>query len=374
MTIPFNRPWYAPDTAGYVYKALVSGKTSGDGPYTQSCHRYFEERYGFPKVLFTHSCTAALEMAALLLDIAPGDEVIVPSFTFVSTANAFLLRGAKIVLADSEAATPNIDPAHVEKLITPRTKAIVVVHYAGVACAMDELSALAKQHGIALVEDAALGLEATLGGRPLGSFGTFAAFSFHDTKNISSGEGGLLVINDTHFAERAEIIREKGTNRSQFLRGETARYTWVDIGSSYLPSDITAAVLSALLPHVEEIQQGRMDTWNFYHKQLSPLEQQGKIRLPHVPPGRTHNASLFYLACSSRTQRDALIEALRKEKIASAFHYLPLHQSPFYLQNNPAQSLPRAESWSESLLRLPLYYGLGKEEAAQVCEAVKKNL
>lgn len=373
MTIPFNRAWYAPATVAYVERSLQSGKTSGDGPFTKACHNWFETRYRFPKTLLTPSCTAALEMAALLFDIQPGDEVIMPSFTFVSTANAFALRGAKIVFADSCSDTPNIDPEAIRRCITPRTKAIVVVHYAGIACAMDEIMRMAEASDIFVLEDAALGLDAYAGDRPLGSFGHLAAFSFHDTKNISCGEGGLLVINDKRFAARAEIIREKGTNRSQFLRGEASRYTWVDTGSSYLPSDITAAVLLAQLEQMDTIQASRLQSWNFYHEQFAGLEQEGRVKRPSIPAGCKTNASVYYLTCRNPEERDALIAFLSAAGIASAFHYLPLHASPYYsAQAQESRELPQALRWSSHLIRLPLYHAMQSEELEQVTAAVFK--
>ena len=291
--IPFNKPYLSGKETDYIREAVLSGKISGDGLFTKRCHDFFEQKYGFKKVLLTTSCTDALEMAAILIDIQPGDEVIMPSYTFVSTANAFVLRGARIVFADSNKDNPNIDTDLIETLITPKTKAIVPIHYAGIACDMDKIMSLAEKYKLFVVEDAAQAIDSYFKDRPLGSIGHLAAFSFHETKNIISGEGGILIINDKRFIERAEIIREKGTNRSAFFRGEVNKYEWVDIGSSFLPSDIIAAFLFAQLENLNDIQEKRKQIWQTYHNNLKPLEYEGKIRLPHIPYFSTYNAHMF---------------------------------------------------------------------------------
>ncbi|MCX6027645.1 MAG: dTDP-4-amino-4,6-dideoxygalactose transaminase, partial [Chloroflexi bacterium] len=297
MKIPFNKPYLSGNEIEYIREAVASGKISGDGMFTRKCQRFFEERYGFGKSLLTTSCTDALEMAAILCDLQAGDEVIAPSYTFVSTVNAFVLRGAKIVFADSEATTPNIDVAQLESLITPRTRVIVPVHYAGMACDMDPILDLARRRDLFVVEDAAQAIQSFYKGRPLGSLGTFGAFSFHETKNIISGEGGMLTINDERFVPRAEIIREKGTNRSAFFRGEVDKYSWVDIGSSFLPSDIVAAFLYAQLENLEAIQARRLALWRLYAELLAPLETDGLLQRPVLPPYATNCAHMFYVVC-----------------------------------------------------------------------------
>src|SRR6266699_1659475 len=293
MKTPFNRPYLTGKETEYIREAVVSGKISGDGIFTEKCHRFFKERFGFRKPLLTTSGTDALEMAAILVDIKPGDEVIAPSFGFVSTANAFVLRGATIRFSDSEDSNPNIDIAALESLISPKTKATVVIHYAGVACDMDYLKALAEEHNFFIIEDAAQAIDAYYKGIPLGSLGHLAAFSFHETKNVTSGEGGMLVVNDDRFAKRAEIVREKGTNRSAFFRGEVDKYGWLDIGSSFLPSDIIAAFLYAQLENLDRIQARRKTLWNLYYQELKPLEEKGYLRLPYLPPYATNNAHMF---------------------------------------------------------------------------------
>lgn len=358
MLIPFNKPYLSGKETDYIREATLSGKISGDGMFTKRCHQYFEQRYDFHKCLLTTSCTDALEMAAILLNIQPGDEVIMPSFTFVSTANAFVLRGARIVFADSEAHTPNLDACRLESLITVRTKAIVVVHYAGMACDMDPIMALARKHGLYIVEDAAQAIDSFYKGRPLGSIGHLAAFSFHETKNIISGEGGMLVINDAQFDQRAEIIREKGTNRSAFFRGEVDKYGWVDIGSSFLPSEIIAAFLFAQLENLDRIQQRRKAIWQQYDAGLGKLAQQGWLSLPQVPAYATNNGHLYYVVCRNLSERARLIEYMREAGILTVFHYLSLHQSSFYAQQHDGRSLPHSDHYSDCLLRLPLYYEL----------------
>lgn len=365
--IPFNKPFIAGNELSYIQQAVKSGKISGDGIFTKRCHNFFEHRYGFKKALLTTSCTDALEMAALLLNIQPNDEVIAPSFTFVSTVNAFVLRGAKIVFADSQINQPNIDENAIEQLITPKTKAIVVVHYAGVACNMEKILAIAQKHHLLLIEDAAQAIDSffTFSNgekKPLGSIGHLAAFSFHETKNVIAGEGGMLVINDETFADRAEIIREKGTNRAAFFRGEIDKYGWVDIGSSFLPSDIIAAFLFAQLEHLETIQNKRKEIWNLYWQQLQPLAKAGVLQLPEIPEYATNNAHMFYVVCNSPNNRNDLIQHLKNAGIYAVFHYQSLHKSPFYLQNNAFQNLPNSDRFTDCLLRLPMFYELTNEQ------------
>ena len=369
MHIPFNKPYLTGKETFYIQQAVASGKISGDGIFTKKCHQFFEEKYAFKKALLTTSCTDALEMAALLIDIKEGDEIILPSFTFVSTANAFVLRGAKLVFADSRQDHPGLDEYALEQLITPKTKAIVVVHYAGVACDMDAIMALAAKHNIFVIEDAAQAIDSFYKGRPLGSIGHLAAFSFHETKNIISGEGGMLVINDSRFAERAEIIREKGTNRSKFFRGEVDKYNWVDIGSSFLPSDIIAAFLYAQLENIELIQNKRKLLWKTYFDELSAISDQ--IQLPSIPDFATNNAHMFYIVCKDENQRNALILHLKNENVHSVFHYLSLHKSPFYADKHGDRVLPLSDFYTNGLIRLPLFFEL---ETSQVKSIICKSI
>ena len=369
MHIPFNKPYLTGKETFYIQQAVASGKISGDGIFTKKCHQFFEEKYAFKKALLTTSCTDALEMAALLIDIKEGDEIILPSFTFVSTANAFVLRGAKLVFADSRQDHPGLDEYVLEQLITPKTKAIVVVHYAGVACDMDAIMALAAKHNIFVIEDAAQAIDSFYKGRPLGSIGHLAAFSFHETKNIISGEGGMLVINDSRFAERAEIIREKGTNRSKFFRGEVDKYNWVDIGSSFLPSDIIAAFLYAQLENIELIQNKRKLLWKTYFEELSAISDQ--IQLPSIPDFATNNAHMFYIVCKDENQRNALILHLKNENVHSVFHYLSLHKSPFYADKHGDRVLPLSDFYTNGLIRLPLFFEL---ETSQVKSIICKSI
>lgn len=366
MYIPFNKPYFTGRETEYIREAVASGKISGDGIFTQKCHRFFEQRYGFDKTLLTTSCTDALEMAAILCDIKPGDEVIAPSYTFVSSVNAFVLRGARIVFADSEAASPNIDAAQLEALVTPRTRVIVVVHYAGIACDMDRILAIANRHRLLVVEDAAQAIDSYYRGRPLGSLGTFGTFSFHETKNVISGEGGMLTINDPRFIERAEVIREKGTNRSAFFRGEIDKYNWVDIGSSFLPSDIIAAFLFAQLENIEAIQQRRLLLWNLYRELLEPLAARGLMQLPLIPPDATNNAHMFYLVCADPADRSDLIARLRQHDILAVFHYSSLHRSPYYHAMHDRRELPQADRYSDCLLRLPMFYELEEDDLRRI--------
>jgi dTDP-4-amino-4,6-dideoxygalactose transaminase len=370
VKIPFNKPFLTGMETEYIKAAVGSGKISGDGLFTQKCHEFFESRYGFNKVLLTTSCTDALEMAAILCNIEPGDEVIAPSYTFVSTVNAFVLRGAKIVFTDSEAATPNIDCSRLEELVTAKTKAIVPVHYAGVACDMDKIGALARKHDLFVVEDAAQAIDSYYKGRPLGSLGHVSAFSFHETKNVITGEGGMLVVNDPRLERRAEIVREKGTNRSAFFRGEVDKYGWVDIGSSFLPSDIIAAFLYAQLEHIDQIQEKRKSIWKKYFEGLQRLEVRGDIKLPFVPEYATNNAHMFYLLCNSLEDRTRLINHLKKKDVLSVFHYLSLHKSQYYVDKHDGRELINADRYSDCLVRMPMYYELTEMNVEQIIDSL----
>jgi dTDP-4-amino-4,6-dideoxygalactose transaminase len=357
--IRFNRPYMTGGELELIQQAHATGHLSGDGAFTKRCNAWLEQRTGCKKALLTHSCTAALEMTALLLDLAPGDEVIMPSFTFVSTANAFVLRGAVPVFVDIRADTLNIDEALIEAAITPKTRAICVVHYAGVGCEMDTILAIARKHGLPVVEDAAQGILSTYKGRALGSIGQLGALSFHETKNVISGEGGALLINDERFIERAEIIREKGTNRSKFFRGQVDKYTWADVGSSFLPSEILAAFLAAQLGQADAITQRRLAIWDTYHTAFADLEAEGRLRRPIIPADCTHNAHMYYLLLPDLATRTAFIAHLKQQDIAAVFHYIPLHSSPAGLKYcRTTGELPVTDSISERLVRLPLWIGL----------------
>lgn len=356
----------------YISQAVSSGKISGNGSFTKRCHEFFTEKFGFKKVLLTTSCTDALEMAALLIDIQPGDEVIAPSYTFVSTCNAFVLRGAKIVFADSLPHHPNIDPESIRSLITDKTKAIVPVHYAGHACDMDAIMEIAKEHDLFVVEDAAQAVDGYYKGKPLGSIGHLSAFSFHETKNIIAGEGGMLAINDERFAKRAEIIWEKGTNRSAFFRGEVDKYGWVEVGSSFLPSDVIAAFLFAQLENMDSIQDKRKWIWNQYYDKLKKWADEGHFDLPQVPEDSTNNAHMFYLVFKNLEKRSAFIDFLRENKVKAVFHYLSLHKSPFYSDKYDGADLPHCDSFADSLVRLPLYFDLSEEDIDYICTQVGK--
>lgn len=371
MRIPFNKPYLSGKEVTYITDAVSSGKISGNGKYTKKCHAFFEETYKFKRCLLTTSCTDALEMIAILMDIKPGDEVIIPSYTFVSTANAFVLRGAKIVFADSYANNPNIDATKVEALVTEKTKAIIVVHYAGVACDMDLIMDVANKHKLFVVEDAAQAIDSYYKGKRLGSIGHFAAFSFHETKNIISGEGGLLAINDERFFERSEIIWEKGTNRSAFFRGEIDKYGWVDIGSSFLPSDVIAAFLFAQLEKLDQIQAARKKIWNTYFEALEPIFKNMERSLPNIPEYATNNSHMFYLVCSGVDERDQLIQRFRQHGILAVFHYLSLHKSTYYNDKHDGRSLPNADKFSDCIIRLPLYYELLSKEQSEVIEIIQ---
>ncbi|GLZ85868.1 dTDP-4-amino-4,6-dideoxygalactose transaminase [Metapseudomonas resinovorans] len=372
--IPFNKPPYTGNEDKYVIAAMRSSKMSGDGEFTRLCQHWFEEQLGCRKALLTPSCTQALEMAAILLDIQPGDEVIMPSYTFVSTANAFVLRGAKIVFVDIRPDTMNIDESLIEAAITAKTKAIVPVHYAGVGCEMDMIMSIANRHGLFVIEDAAQGMMSTYKGRPLGSIGHMAAYSFHETKNYTSGgEGGLLIINDERFVARAEIIREKGTNRSQFFRGMVDKYTWVDIGSSYLPSEIQAAYLYGQLQSAKDINANRLVIWNSYQKAFSVLSE--KIETPSIPADCEHNAHMYYIKLSGLEARTRFLETLKNESVMAAFHYVPLHSSPF---GKSLGKFSGADQYttkeSERLVRLPLWFGLSKQEESRIIETVSNAI
>lgn len=348
-----------------MYQAVDSGKISGNGMFTEKCHQYFKEHYGFSKCLLTTSCTDALEMAAILLNIQPGDEVIMPSYTFVSTANAFVLRGAKIIFADSRADHPGIDEDGIEELITSKTKAIVVVHYAGVACDMDTVMDIAHRHHLFVVEDAAQAIDSYYKGKPLGSIGHLAAFSFHETKNIISGEGGMLVINDPQFEQRAEIIWEKGTNRSAFFRGEVDKYGWVDVGSSFLPSEVIAAFLYAQLENLKDIQTRRLQIWHSYDRMLRTPSQE-VYTPPVVPDYATNNAHMYYLVCKNAELRSGLINHLNQRGINAVFHYLSLHESNYYKDKHGSRKLARTTQYTNALVRLPMYYELKEEEITYI--------
>ncbi len=371
--IPFNQPPYTGNEDQYVIQAMRSDKMSGDGPFTQRCHTWFESNLPCKKALLTPSCTAALEMAAILVDIQPGDEVIMPSYTFVSTANAFVLRGAKIVFVDICPDTMNIDESKIEAAITDKTKAIVPVHYAGISCEMDTIMDIAQRHNLYVIEDAAQGVMSTYKGKALGTIGHLGAFSFHETKNYTSGgEGGLLIINDDKFKERAEIIREKGTNRSQFFRGMVDKYSWVDIGSSYLPSDIQAAYLWGQLEKVDEINNNRLASWSYYYEQLQPLQVAGKIQLPSVPDDCVHNAHMFYIKVQDIEVRTQLIEHLKNNDIMAVFHYIPLHSS---VAGKNLGTFHGEDEFttieSERLVRLPMWYGLSDEQLSKIVQAIR---
>lgn len=370
--VPFNLPTAAGKELDYIAEALANAKLAGDGPFTRRCSAWLEEHSGASKALLTHSCTAALEMMALLLDLSPGDEIIMPSYTFVSTANAFALRGAVPVFVDIRADTLNLDETLIERAITPRTRAIVPVHYAGVACAMDQILELATQHRLAVVEDAAQGVGSTYHGRPLGSIGLLGAYSFHETKNIISGEGGALLVNgDDELAVRAEIIREKGTDRSRFLRGDVDKYTWQDVGSSYLPSEMIAAFLWAQFEQMDAINRHRMDAWLHYHAELADHERAGRLRRPIVPEACTHNAHMYYVLLPTAARRDAVIQALKDNGVQATFHYVPLHSAPAGRRFGRADgTLSVTDELSARLVRLPLFPTMTATQQSRVLEVL----
>ena len=371
--IPFNKPFLTGKEAHYMYQAVYTGKLSGNGVFTKKCQAFFEERYGFKKALMATSCTDALEMAAILCNIKSGDEVIVPSYTFVSSALAFVRQGASIVFADSCPDNPNIDADKIEVLITEKTKVIVPVHYAGVACDMDKIMKVAEKHNLLVVEDAAQAIDSFYKGRPLGSIGHLAAFSFHETKNIISGEGGLLVINDARFIHRAEIIWEKGTNRSEFFRGEVNKYGWVDTGSSFLPSETISAFLYAQLENLDMIQDRRKAIWEQYNEGLKHLEEKGFVHLPVLPEYSTNNAHMFYLVCRSLEELTMLIKYLKDNGVLSVFHYLSLHLSGYYKANyTEIPNLPFCDRFADCLLRLPMFYELKAEEIKTIVDLIDR--
>jgi dTDP-4-amino-4,6-dideoxygalactose transaminase len=354
----------------FMVKSAMSGTIAGNGKYTALCHRFFEEEFGFRKVLLTTSCTDALEMASILCNIQPGDEVILPSFTFMSTANAFLLRGAKLVFCDTLADVPNIDPEQVEKLITPATRVIVVVHYSGLACEMDQIMQIAGRHNLLVVEDAAHSIQSYYKDEPLGSIGHLGAFSFHETKNIISGEGGMLAVNHEPFLQRAEIIWEKGTNRAAFHRREVEKYGWVDIGSSFLPSDAMAAFLYSQIRRFRKIQRKRKWIWWEYHEQLFPLEEKGYLMRPVIPEHATVNGNMFYITLPDKARRDALLDHLNQDGIQAVFHYFPLHSSPYFTDKHDGRSLPNTDRFSDTILRLPFYHSLKKREIKYIVKKI----
>lgn len=369
--IPFNVPPCTGDELEYIRQAIASRKICGDGEFTKKCSHWMEQRFNAQKVLLTTSGTTALDMAALLCNFKPGDEVILPSFTFSSTATAFVLAGAKLVFVDIRPDTMNIDESKIEAAITERTRAIVPVHYAGVACEMDTIMDIARRHGLIVVEDAAQGIMSSYKGRPLGTIGDLGCYSFHETKNYSMGEGGALVINRLEYNERAEILREKGTNRSKFFRGQVDKYTWVDFGDSYLPSELNAAYLWAQLLRADEINNDRLNTWNKYLEAFLPLAEAGKLELPTVPEGCVHNAHMFYVKAKDLAERTALINHLKMRDILAVFHYVPLHSAPAGLKfGRFAGEDAYTTSQSDRLLRLPLYFGLTSEDRQRVIDAV----
>lgn len=371
MKIPFNKPAILGNELIYIKEAVRNGKLSGNGEFTKRCQSFFEKRYGFGKCLLTTSCTDALEMAAILASVGPGDEVILPSYTFVSTALAFIRQGASLVFADSSAEHPNIDASQIEQLVTPRTKVIVPVHYAGCACDMDAIMDIANRHGLLVVEDAAQAIDSyhvgKNGRRPLGSIGHFGCFSFHETKNVTAGgEGGMLAINDSRFVRRAEIIWEKGTNRAEFFRGEVNKYGWVDIGSSFLPSELNAAYLWAQLEKLDEIQKHRISLWNLYYEKLSQYHSD-VFALPAIPPHATNNAHCFYMTCRDLSTRTHLIAHLKDNGILAVFHYLPLHSSTFYSSFHDGRALPNCDRYADTLVRLPLYFDMNTSDVDSIC-------
>ena len=368
--IGFNKPYLTGDEVTFIQQAAFSEKISGNGEFTKRCQHFFEQKYGFKKCLLTTSCTDALEMAAILCNVGPGDEVIVPSYTFVSSALAFVRNGARIVFADSCADNPNIDADKIESVITPRTKVIVPVHYAGVACDMERIMEIATRHGIIVVEDAAQAIDSFFRGRPLGSFGHLACFSFHETKNIISGEGGMICINDERMIRRAEIIWEKGTNRAEFFRGEVNKYGWVDTGSSFLPSDITAAFLWAQIIHMDQIQTKRKKLWYRYYENLKSLADKGVVNLPDLPEYATNNAHMFYLVCRNLDERTRLIQHLKDNGIQAVFHYLALHKSDFYREKHDGRELVSCDRFVDCLVRLPMYYELDVNQVDHICNQI----
>lgn len=372
--VPFNKPYFCGDELDFLKNCLDSGKISGDGVFTKKCQDFFQNEYGFKSSFLTTSCTDALEMSSLLLELKDGDEVILPSYTFVSTANPFLLRGAKLVFADSSSENPNICIKSIEKLISKKTKAIVIVHYAGVACDIDAIKKIINGTDIILIEDAAQAIDSYYKGSPLGTFGTFSAFSFHDTKNITCGEGGLLVVNDNKYINKAQIIREKGTNRLAFLKGQVDKYGWVDIGSSFLPSDLNAALLYSQLKNKNKIQKRRLMLWQYYYKKLMNLNTSDKLSLPIIPDYASNNAHMFYILLQNEKLRDKIINTLKLNGFIAAFHYQSLHKSNYFLSYNQLQELPLADKYSNCLLRLPLFYDLKLKSIDLIVNIINKEL
>ncbi len=372
MRIPFNRPYFTGNEIDTMIKAAMAGQISGNGLYTRKCQHLLEKKYGFRKTLLTTSCTDALEMAAILSDVRPGDEVIIPSFTFVSTANAFALRGVKITFADSNPLNPNIDADKLEELIKPTTKAIAIVHYAGIACDMDRIMSLADKYNLIVIEDAAHSIDSYYKGKPLGGIGHIGAFSFHETKNIMSGEGGSLIINDKRFIERAEIIWEKGTNRVAFKRGDVDKYEWVDIGSSFLPSEVISAILYSQLKEIKKIQKRRKEIWRSYYDSLKPMADLGQIKLPWLPDFATNNGHIFYIVTANRQERDMLLKYLVKQGIHAVFHYLPLHDSPYYRDKHDGRELPYAHYYADRIIRLPFYFELVNSQIEYITEKISR--
>lgn len=370
--INFNKVPYVGTEMKYMEEAIASGKLCGDGAFTKKCNAWIEEKTGTNKALLTTACSTALDMAAILTEVGPGDEVILPSFTFVSTANSFALRGATLVFVDIRPDTQNIDENLIEDAITDKTKVIVPVHYAGVSCEMDKIMEIAKRYNLLVVEDAAQGVMSTYKGRALGTIGDFGCYSFHETKNYSMGEGGAILIRDKEAGEKAEIIREKGTDRSRFLRGQVDKYTWVDIGSSYLPSELNAAYLYAQLEEADAINENRLASWYRYYDQLKELEDAGKIQLPVIPEGCKHNAHMFYIKAADLEERTALISYLKENGVAAVFHYVPLHSAPEGLKVGRFHGEDKyTTNTFERLLRLPMYYGLAPEDVDKVCDTIK---
>jgi len=372
MIIPFNKPYLPVLSIKFMIQSALSGTIAGNGKFTKLCHRFFEERFGFRKALLTTSCSDALEMAAILCNIQSGDDVILPSFTFMSTANAFLLRGANVIFADSLPDVPNIDPDEIERLITPKTKVVTVVHYSGFACEMERIMELSRKYHFMVVEDAAHALESYYKDEPLGSIGHVGAFSFHETKNLISGEGGMIAINHEPFVSRAEVIWEKGTNRAAFNRGETEKYEWIDIGSSYLPSDVVAAFLYAQIRKFRQIQRRRKWIWWEYHERLASLEEKGFLKRPFIPQYATVNGNMFYVETSDRSVRDALLNHLQKNRIQAVFHYFPLHTSPYFRDRQTVGNLPNARRFSDTILRLPFYYSLKPKEIDYIAKTIRR--
>ncbi len=368
MKIPFNKPRISEKSIQYILEAEINGHFSGNGPFTHKCHSYFEQRYGLKRCLLTTSCTDALEMAAILCDIQPGDEVIVPSFTFVSTALAFERQGALVRFVDSRTDHPGMDEDLIECLINKRTKAIVPVHYAGIACDMDKIMALATKYKLLVIEDNAHGIESYYKKKSLGSIGHFGCFSFHETKNIHCGEGGMLAVNDYHFADRAELVWEKGTNRAQFFKGETSHYEWKDTGSSFLPSDINAALLYAQAEEIDIIQERRLAVWHRYNNSFKAMSNKEYVKVPVIPDYSSLNGNSFFLICSDKSIRDGLISYLRKYEIMALSHYLPLHRSEYYSRKHDGRTLQMSDKFSDTIVRFPVYYGLTVNEVDEIVE------